>query len=359
MTCRFKVKTACECGRQVEERRCGAYSAAPRPKYSVPKCIASCTCKKLIAALPDCASEAEVEKYAADLHRLALQHRRFLQTLEELFASVLPGSSAASRGVQLPVCDGARRLLAVEYARLHWRLQTSSKADSVEDWWLIRIESSATLVSASASGSARPPPRQPRPLLSELCVAQSGMAARFLSPPVGSQPRLRFTGIRGAGDEVYDLLGLGGLLGVRPGQRSGEVFAFLDKGATAAAAMRRLTGQDSAGLEALPVRNRGLATAGAALAWGGAGLGGGISAGGTSAASVLRVMLDQTLLGSSAAGQTKSTSGHASISTMTSRGDGWDSTPQKSERKTPSKEFCSKEEEEEEEIPDSWEDEGV
>lgn len=53
---------------------------------------------------------------------------------------------------------------------------------------------------------------------------------------------LHFAGVRGAGDEVYDLVGLEGLLGVRPGPRDGEVLAFLERSAHAAAAFRRLTG---------------------------------------------------------------------------------------------------------------------
>ena len=43
----------------------------------------------------------------------------------------------------LPPCDSTRRLLAMEYARLHWRLKTSAKADSTEGWWLMQAPNEA------------------------------------------------------------------------------------------------------------------------------------------------------------------------------------------------------------------------
>merc|ERR1719336_1229543 len=40
--CRRKVKVACACGLRVEEKVCGASSAAPLPQHAVPRCLASC-----------------------------------------------------------------------------------------------------------------------------------------------------------------------------------------------------------------------------------------------------------------------------------------------------------------------------
>lgn len=191
--------------------------------------------------------------------------------------------------MSLPPCDSTKRLLAVEYARLHWRLRTTSKPDSVDSWWLLRVE--------PVSAAKGPPSRLPRPLLSELCSSGSGTdLARYLSAAIGMQPRLRFTGLRGPGDEVYDLVGLEGLLGVRPGEKAGEVLAFMDCSATAVAATKRLTGQPP-GPEPLPVRgpsgNAWGAGASAGSAWGAADrtATAGASAGG------IRVLLQQPLVG--------------------------------------------------------------
>merc|ERR1719221_64570 len=89
---------------------------------------------------------------------------------------------------------------------------------------------------------------------------------------MGQQPRLFFTGLKGPGDEVYDLVGLDGLLGVRPGEKAGEVFAFMDRTATAAAAVKRLTNQ-APGPEPLPVRGARAAQPGGP--WGAGAAGGG------------------------------------------------------------------------------------
>lgn len=103
---------------------------------------------------------------------------------------------------------------------------------------------------------------------------------KCLLPALGSQPRLRFVGTRGAGDEVYDLVGLEGLLGVRPGQNEREVFVFFDRSSTATGVFRRLTGVMPTS-ELVPVR-----LSGPASAWGSSAAG----------ATGLRVVLEQTLL---------------------------------------------------------------
>ncbi|CAE7415843.1 unnamed protein product [Symbiodinium pilosum] len=69
---------------------------------------------------------------------------------------------------------------------------------------------------------------------------------------LSTQPFLRFTGLK-TFDEVYDLVGLEGLLGVRPGDNSSEAIAFVERGGTGAAIFRRLTGQEP-GAEPTPVR---------------------------------------------------------------------------------------------------------
>lgn len=223
-----------------------------------------------------------------------MQHRRYVQTLEDLFLPAVGMDRAGPpTAISLPACDTARRLLAVEYARLHWRLRTSSKPDSAEGWWNVRVEPPAaahhmvTTAGGPAAGATGlvDVPRIPRPLLSDLCFAP-GTAAGHLLPAMGIQPRLHFTGIRGAGDEIYDLVGLEGLLGVRPGQHLGEAFAFMSRSALAAAAVRRLTGQ-APGDEPLPVRGT---VAGSA--WGAA-----ASARGAQSVAGLRVLLEQTLSG--------------------------------------------------------------
>lgn len=240
--------------------------------------------------------------YAGDLYRLGGQHRRYVQTLEAFFAPLL-SEGATSRSVQLPPCDGYRRLLAVEYARLHWRLRTASKPDGAEDWWLVRVEAalpSAAAVASSASASKRPGPRPPQPLLSELCTLPPNDAQPFLQPPVGTQPRLRFIGVRGAGDEIYDLVDSSSLLGIRPGETDGEVYAFLDSGAAAVDVLRRLTGHEPRP-EPMPIRGR-AAPAATASAWGGAAAGRSNPAVPPAGAG-LRVVLDQTASGRTSGGQ--------------------------------------------------------
>lgn len=67
----------------------------------------------------------------------------------KLFLSLLTGHRKAPKGhvvrssLALPPCDSTRRLLAMEYARLHWRLKTSAKADSTEGWWLMQAPNEA------------------------------------------------------------------------------------------------------------------------------------------------------------------------------------------------------------------------
>jgi len=235
----------------------------------------------------------EPERYAADLQQLAIQQRRYLQTLEDRFSAAL-GMTPSSASV-LPACDSARRLLAVEYARLHWRLRATSTPDAVEGWWILRIEPSAGA-------------RRPRPLLSELASGSntSGLV-------LGSQPCLHFSGVRGAGEEVYDLIGIEGLLGVRSGRREGEVFAFMDRGASAAAAFRRLTGQ-APGAKAIAVARA--PTPG------------------------LRVAVEQTLTG----GVSASPVALAGLGRPAVRGDGWDAPAEASKTANG------------EEVLDSWED---
>lgn len=169
--------------------------------------------------------------------------------LEDKFLTLL-SSSSASQGktpslqpLVLPPCDTTRRLLVVEYARLHWKFKSSSKADPVEGWWAIQV----TLTPSS---------QQPRPLLSDICATSATSSSSHLLPALGSQACIRVLGLKGAGDEVYDLLSLDGLLGIRPAQRRGEVLAFFDRGATAAATFKRLTGQAPSN-EATPIKTSG------------------------------------------------------------------------------------------------------
>lgn len=243
-------------------------------------------------------------KYTADLFQLATQHRRYIQMLEDTFARALlscKGTESHS-GVQsraptpsqpqaLPPCDASCRLLAIEYARLHWRLKTSTKADTVEGWWQVQVAVTTTS-------------RFPRPLLSELASSTMSAVSGQLHMALSSQPCLRFVGLKGL-DEVYDLIGLEGLLGVRPGEL-GEAVAFVDRSATGAAVFRRLTGQEP-GADMVPVRGP--------SAWGQ-----------PSPTSRLRVKLEQTLT---------SSSGPRSAPRPKPQLDAWDS---------------------KEEVPDTWED---
>ncbi|CAJ1423830.1 unnamed protein product, partial [Effrenium voratum] len=262
--CRCKVKQACPCGQRVEERSCGAFSGLPRPQFAAPRCLASCERPSL--QLP----EGEVVKYTADLLQLAMHNRRYVQMLEDTFAALMskgraeaPGRTPQVPSMQaLPPCDASRRLLAIEYARLHWRFKTATKSDVAEGWWQVQV--------APASSS-----RVPRPLLSEIAGASSMSAvSSHLLPALSSQPCLRFAGLKSV-DEVYDLVGLEGLLGVRPGD-AGEAIAFLERGALGAAIFKKLTSQEP-GQEFISVRGQ--------SAWGQPG----------ASASRPRVKLEQTL----------------------------------------------------------------
>ena len=68
---------------------------------------------------------------------------------------------------------------------------------------------------------------------------------------LGSQPLLRFCGVRGFGDELYDLVGLEYLLGMRPGPE-GEVLVYMERGTAACNVFKKITGQDPGQLT--PVR---------------------------------------------------------------------------------------------------------
>lgn len=216
----------------------------------------------------------------------------------------------------LPPCDFVRRQIAVEYARMHWCLRAACKRDAVEGWWIISVE--------PAAGA-----HEPRPHLSELAA---NSAATGLGAALGSQPFLRFCGVRGAGDEVYDLVGRDGLLGVRPGSEDDEVLAFMERSAAASAAFRRLTGQDPGHLVAVLSRPGGPPVAG------------------------LRVALENTLK-SAAGGQGR---GGASVG---GRGNAWNSTEAarggtlrtqpKQEVVAPAKKSIP--EKAEADVPDSWE----
>mmetsp|Transcript_91503 Transcript_91503/g.218111 ORF Transcript_91503/g.218111 Transcript_91503/m.218111 type:complete len:955 (-) Transcript_91503:59-2923(-) len=245
--CKWKIKQACPCGQRVEERLCGAWSGH-LPSTSALRCLPSCQRQPVEAETP-----GEAVKYTADLFQLASHHRKYIEMLEDVFTeTILDGAGkGTSRGnapagrqmatgsfKTLPPCDSSRRLLAVEYARLHWRFKTTTKADAVEGWWIVQV----------SPGSAS---RPPRPLLSEITAANSAAVATYLLPTLSSQPCLRFVGLKTL-DEVYELIGLDGLLGVRPGDNASEAIAFVERGATGASLFRRLTGQEP-GAEA-PVR---------------------------------------------------------------------------------------------------------
>jgi len=131
----------------------------------------------------------------------------------------------------------------MEYARLHWRLNTTTKRDSVEGWYVISVD-------VTKAG------RAPWPRLSEILTVNN---SQHLSARLGSQPCLRFVGCKGVGDEIYDLVGLEDLLGVRPGADLGEILAFVGRGSAATAAFRKLTSQEPVAGQVAPVvlRNSG------------------------------------------------------------------------------------------------------
>jgi len=224
------MKVSCPCGLVVQERLCGAFSGKSK-SAAVPvalKCTAACESGKNPRNQPVSAS-TEPEMYATDLHYLARAHRKYVAVLENMFYSALSSGKRTS----LPPCDSSRRLLAIEYARMHWQLRTTTKADAVEGWHLVHIESSSSS-------------HMPRPLLSELSQGSGAEKGNNLTPALGSQPLLRFCGVKGFGDELYEIVGgsKSNLLGIRPGQEAGEMLAFFEKGSAAAAVFRKLTGQE-------------------------------------------------------------------------------------------------------------------
>lgn len=298
--CRCKVKQACPCGQRVEERSCGAYSELRRPQWPALRCLPSCE-RPSLPPFP----EGEPVKYTADLFQLASQHRRYVQMLEETFATAIlsrkgtdssvPGRTpaTASQLQALPSCESSRRLLAIEYARSHWRFKTSSKSDAVEGWWQVSV-------AATASS------RFPRPLLSEIASSSGSSVSGHISMALSSRPCLRFVGLKSL-DEVYDLVSAAdGLLGVRSSDgHGGEAVAFVERGALGANLFRRLTGQEP-GADLVPVRTH--------SAWGQPSPG----------ATRLRVKLEQTL-----------TSGSRTAPRPKPQLDAWES---------------------KEEVPDTWED---
>jgi len=351
--CRHKVRLSCPCGLRLEERPCGAYSELPHPQLPALRCGSSCerpaaakSClEKAIAAAEAAASSntGELEKYTADLQQWAVRNLQYVHTLEDKFALALgggglaagptPARPSAASVVVMPPCDLARRLLAVEYARMHWRLRTTSKPDTAGGgWWIVHVE---------ATGAAH----APRPLLSQVAASNKG----FRGVVLGVQPRLRFAGSRGGGDELYDLAGLDGLLGLRPGQKDGEVLAFFDRGAAAATAFRRLAGANAATSDGELVPVRGLASggtrSGAGNAWGGAGASVAPTAPGPQG---LRVALEQPLVGRPGLGGVGGSQANGQAATGGST------------RPVPLKETVARTpalaKEVEEPLPDSWED---
>jgi len=300
--CRRKVRLSCPCGLRLEEQPCGAHSGLPHPQLPALRCGSSCErpaaaircLEKAVAAAAASTDAGEAEKYTADLQQWAVRHLQYVQTLEDKFAMAIGGGvpaggptpprTTAASAVVMPPCDLARRLLAVEYARLHWHLRTNCKPDAANGWWIMHVESTSAA-------------RAPRPLLSQAAASKA-----FRGLVLGVQPRLRFVGSRGGGDELYDLAGLDGLLGMRPGQKDGEVIAFFDRGATAATAFRRLAGGNATlDGELVPVRGfmSGGARPGAGSAWGGAGAS---VAPTTPGLQGLHIALEQPLVGRSGPG---------------------------------------------------------
>jgi len=247
-----------------------------------------------------------------------------------LVSGSTPPRATAASAVEIPPCDLARRLLAVEYARLHWHLRTTSKPDAADGWWIMRVES-------TSAG------RAPRPLLSQAAASKG-----FRGVVLGAQPRLHFVGSRGGGDELYDLAGLDGLLGLRPGQKDGEVIAFFDRGTAAATAFRRLAGANaSLDGELVPVRGfmSGGARPGTGSAWGKAGA---LVAPTAPGPQGLRVALEQPLVGRSGPGKV----GGSQAADQTVAGGSMRPTPPTemvARTPAPTKEV-------EEPLPDSWED---
>lgn len=281
---------SCPCGLRLEEGLCGAYSESQRPQHSAPQCWASCE-RPSLKAFPS-GARGEPEKYALDFQQLASHHRRYVQTLEDQFAVASGLGSGPAAAKKMPPCDATRRLLAVEYGRLYWRLRVVSKADVAEGWWSVQIQ-------------PLPGARPPWPLLSDTASLGGGGAS------LAMQPRLRFTGVRNgtAGDEVYDLVGLDGLIGLRQGNTDGEVVAFVDRSATAVTVFKKLTGQ-APGVAPVPVRSSNTGNA-----WGGAG----VAPAASTSASGLRVVLENPLTGVGA-----DVNASARRSNARKDADGWD-----------------------------------
>lgn len=262
--CKFKLKAACECGWKVQESVCGSCSSAPVQSAAVPKCGPGCRVRQT-QNISTVALVAEDKVYTMDLHRLAEQNKRYVLVIEEMFLEAIRAGSAT-----LPPCDTNRRHLVVDYARLCWRLKTSTKADRVADWWIVTVaaqNAEMSKLSGPARTSASSAARRPNPLLSELSASSRASLLNILGPPLGSLPRLRFAGVKGAGDEVYDLLRSFEVMGVRPGNQTGEFFAFFDKTASATSAAKLLTGQQ-VGADYVPVKVAGSAASSRTSAWG-------------------------------------------------------------------------------------------
>merc|ERR1719356_1454334 len=97
--CCRKIKLSCVCGLRVDEHICGAKSVRPRPRYQAPPCLPSC--ERLAdggARSSSAAPQGEPVQYLDDLVQLAMQHRRYVQTLEDKFGSAVGGP------VVLPPC---------------------------------------------------------------------------------------------------------------------------------------------------------------------------------------------------------------------------------------------------------------
>lgn len=233
--CRVKIKASCPCGIVVQEKACGAFSGKTKSMAGTTgalKCTAVCESSRAPRTKPVPVSK-DPEVYATDLYGLATAHKKYVPVLEDLFFSALSNGNR----VVLPACDTSRRLLAVEYARMHWKLKTKTQRDTVEGWHIVHIE--------PAQSS-----RMPRPTLTELAAA-GGSTNGSLKPALSSQPILRFCGVKGFGDELYELVGFDGLLGVRPGQEHGEVLAFIERGSMAVNIFKKLTGKEPGQLEAV------------------------------------------------------------------------------------------------------------
>lgn len=240
--CRAKIKMSCPCGLRVETQTCGAFSGKSRPAVPILKCGNSCGERSRIPSIDGLKTSPQEEKYAADIHSLATKNSKYIVVLEHMFIHALSSNTR----VALPPCDSSRRTLAMEYARLNWRFKTTTKRDAVEGWYVVTIE-------ATRLG------RVPWPRLSEIMTEGN---SKHISTRLGSQPCLRFTGCKGVGDEMYDLVGLEDLLGVRPGQESGEILAFMGRSSTAMAAFRTLTSQEPNDGQLAPVTHRNFGSSG-------------------------------------------------------------------------------------------------